>query len=148
MTGPPLPCPVSLGWTLFCDGRHWHIEHVSTPFHILLAEDNDLVARTLCRVLESHGYRVTTASHGQQALEAAVEDPPDLLVTDMQMPVMAGAELIALIRLCRPDLPVILMTGYQDAVPTVQPDNLMVLIKPFVMQDLVKAVHTLLRRLN
>ncbi len=121
---------------------------MGTSFHILLAEDNDLVALTLCRVLESHGYRVTTASHGQQALEAAVEDPPDLLVTDMRMPVMAGYELIALIRLYRPDLPVVLITGHGDSLPTSQPDRLMVLLKPFAMHEFVKAVQTLLRSLN
>ncbi|WP_146205415.1 response regulator, partial [Azospirillum sp. TSH7] len=81
-------------------------------------------------------------------LEAAIEDLPDLLLTDMRMPMMAGAELIALIKLCRPDLPVVLMTGYRNAVPTARPDNLAVLIKPSAMQDLVKAAQTRLRRVN
>lgn len=61
--------------------------------HILVVDDNEQNAYMLRVLLESHGDRVTLASHGVEALERAVADPPDLVITDILMPVMDGFAL-------------------------------------------------------
>jgi CheY-like chemotaxis protein len=114
--------------------------------HILMAEDEDLVALTLSAILESHDYRVTVTHDGQQALEAAAKDPPDLLVTDLLMPVMQGRELIAHLRQSYPNLPVVVMTGFSDSIPAEDPGRLVVVLKPFSTGALVRAIQALLPR--
>ncbi len=62
----------------------------------------------------------------------------------MRMPVMDGASLIQLIRPRRPDLPIIVMTGYSEAIPREEHDLLKVLRKPFRLESMVRAVQALL----
>jgi CheY-like chemotaxis protein len=111
--------------------------------HILLAEDENVIAMTLADALECEGFRVTLAGDGRQALEAERRDKADLLVTDMRMPVMGGAELIRFIRQDRPDLPVIAITGYSDTIPADEKDRLVVLHKPFHLAKLVDTIRSL-----
>ncbi len=83
---------------------------------ILLVEDERAV-RSLSRlVLESHGYVVLEASDGLSALEVAErhEDKIDLLVTDLVMPKMGGRDLAKLLSEARPELKVLLTSGYTD----------------------------------
>ena len=65
---------------------------------ILIAEDEAYVARVLKLNLERAGYQVEQVSNGQAALERAKAAPPDVLITDIQMPVMTGRELCARIQ--------------------------------------------------
>ncbi len=111
--------------------------------HILIAEDEQVIAMTLADVLESEGFRVTLARDGREALEAEDRDAADLLVTDMRMPVMGGAELIQAIRQRRPELPVIAITGYSEATPARESGRLAVLLKPFNLGTLVSEVRAL-----
>lgn len=80
---------------------------------ILLAEDESLIAMTLADALEAEGYSVTVTGNGAAALvEARQMDPAfDLLVTDLNMPLMSGEDLIRTLRLERPELPIIVITG-------------------------------------
>ena len=68
--------------------------------------------------LTDHGYRVETFSDGNQALERLQKDPADcdLLVTDMAMPGMSGKELAQAVLALRPDLPIVLCTGYSEVI--------------------------------
>jgi hypothetical protein len=81
---------------------------------LLLVEDELVVRQTAARVLERRGYHVLTARHGADAMltwrarGAAI----DLLVTDLRMPEMGGHALITTLRAERPDLPVVVMSGY------------------------------------
>lgn len=59
---------------------------------ILLVEDNDLNRDMLSRRLKRHGYDVVTAEDGQQALDAAHRDRPDVIIMDMNLPVIDGWE--------------------------------------------------------
>jgi len=85
---------------------------------LILVVEDDLFSRTLMvRVLEQHGYRVTTASNGAEALEALEHQPVSLVLMDIQLPVMNGAEVTARLRAGtvphgRPDLPVVALTAY------------------------------------
>jgi CheY-like chemotaxis protein len=83
---------------------------------VLLVEDDETVRRLAQMVLERCGYGVLAAANGGQALRAAAQhaDPIHLLLADVVMPAMGGAELAGeLVRLL-PGLRVVYMTGYLD----------------------------------
>ena len=61
---------------------------------VLLVEDNPRLRATLRELLRWEGYRVDEAAHGAEALEVAAAAVPDVIVTDLEMPVMDGAALI------------------------------------------------------
>ena len=109
--------------------------------HIIIAEDEELVAIALACMLESHGFRVTVTRNGQEALEAEAQDPADILLTDMRMPVLGGRELIQRIRQRRPDLPVVVMTGFSESIPAEEPGRTLVLNKPFQVDVLFNALQ-------
>ncbi|NNE00110.1 MAG: response regulator [Pirellulaceae bacterium] len=78
---------------------------------ILLAEDSATQAAHIRMLLESHGHDVRMAADGQQALDAIQEDQPDLIVTDLMMPVMNGRELTRTVTEQYPAIPVIVITS-------------------------------------
>lgn len=84
--------------------------------HILVVDDEQEIRET-CRMMLSHlGYRVTTTGDplGVDALLQQAQPPVDLVLTDQTMPKMTGIDLTRQIRRLRPDIPVILCTGYSD----------------------------------
>lgn len=113
--------------------------------HILVAEDEHLVAMTLAEVLGNAGFRVTITCNGRDAVDADANDPADLLVTDMRMPILGGSDVIQAMRDRRPNLPVIVLTGYSERLPKEEPSRLVVLPKPFSMSTLVRQAEALLR---
>lgn len=87
----------------------------AVPARILLVDDNAQGLRARKQVLEELGYVITTASGGEDALEHFTRQKFDLVVTDYKMPRMDGLELIARLRKRVPDLPIVLISGYVDA---------------------------------
>ena len=85
------------------------------PVHILLVDDNRLGLVARKSVLEELGYRITTATEGLEALEQYNQGAFDLVITDYKMPKMDGLELIKRIRGISADAPIILISGYADA---------------------------------
>ncbi len=69
----------------------------------------------LRRTLRGAGWQVRVARDGRQALEALAVEVPDLLLTDVDMPDMSGVELVAVVRLRDPELPVVFMSGNPEA---------------------------------
>jgi CheY-like chemotaxis protein len=67
-------------------------------FRILVVDDEPDMRYILRRIFERAGHEVVDANDGAAALQAAHRSPPDLVVTDMMMPVMGGAELIRWLR--------------------------------------------------
>jgi CheY-like chemotaxis protein len=63
--------------------------------HVLLVDDEPVVSRSIAKLIERLGYRVTVATSGREALAAAGRVRYDVVLTDHQMPGMSGAELIA-----------------------------------------------------
>jgi CheY-like chemotaxis protein len=84
--------------------------------HVLLAEDEALIALMFQDALEVEGHRVTVARDGIEALEADARDPAEALVTDLTMPRMGGRELLEKLRERHPDLPAVVVTGYAGQV--------------------------------
>jgi CheY-like chemotaxis protein len=80
---------------------------------VLVVDDEPDVRAFLSRVLERNGYRVATAKDGRQALEVAEQEPPDLIVLDLQMPEQTGTDFYR--RLLKQDalrgIPVIVVSG-------------------------------------
>jgi DNA-binding response OmpR family regulator len=84
-----------------------------SPPRILVADDDAWILRMVTTVLEKRGYWVETASDGEEAFEKALENPPDLLITDVMMPKMDGWTLVKALR-ARPEfafVPVVFLTA-------------------------------------
>src|SRR6476660_7748035 len=71
----------------------------SAKARILLAEDVNVIALTLSRVLEKAGYEVAVARDGEECLRMALESIPDLILLDIMMPKLNGIEVLKAIRL-------------------------------------------------
>jgi two-component system cell cycle sensor histidine kinase/response regulator CckA len=81
---------------------------------VLLVEDNSVVRGLVRKALRRHGYRVIEAASGEQALTLAetVRGPIDLILSDVVMPGMQGPELVAQLKVTRPQSKVLFMSGY------------------------------------
>jgi len=115
---------------------------------ILVAEDEDGVRKLVCRLLKSLGYEVLEARRGEQALalgEAAGR--LDLLLTDIRMPDLTGIEVADRLRLQRPGLRVLFMSGYiddPDLRGRLATERSQVLDKPFTTAQLADKVRAAL----
>jgi DNA-binding NtrC family response regulator len=112
---------------------------VGEKARVLLVDDNPMLRRVMRRALEQAGVEVVEASNGQDALALAQQGHFGLVVTDVEMPVMDGLELLSRLSTAQPDLPVVLMSGSFDAWVTegaTHPAAREFLRKPFAMDDL------------
>jgi two-component system, cell cycle sensor histidine kinase and response regulator CckA len=113
---------------------------------ILLVEDEPAVRGLFAQALRQEGYTVLEARNGAEALNVFddVQGAIDLLLTDIRMPFLGGAELAAALLERRPDLRMLYISGYAATVqlgPTAR-----LLQKPFVRADLLRAVREMLDR--
>ena len=116
----------------------------------VLVADDDAIVRTLVeQALRRQGHEVLLAVDGAAALTIAsdVSRPIDLLVTDYTMPGRSGLQLAVDVRALRPDVAIILMSGWRmDQPPTTVPGPAIeVLEKPFDLTGLARAVERALR---
>lgn len=116
----------------------------SAPARVLIAEDEALIRLDLKEMLEEEGYEVVAeVGDGQQAVDRATELAPDLVILDIQMPVLDGlsaAEQIASARIA----PVIVLTAFsqRELVERARDAGAMAyLVKPFSKNDLVPAIE-------
>ena len=116
--------------------------------HILIVEDESEIAGYLRRGLAFEGYSVTIASNGTDALAAAREQPPDLVVLDVMLPGLDGMEVARRLR-AGSDVPIIMLTA-RDAVPDrvagLEAGADDYLIKPFAFEELLARIRVQLRR--
>jgi PAS domain S-box-containing protein len=116
---------------------------------ILVVDDDNLVLVNTAAMLEDLGHQVTAASSGAEAVAILGEHPGfDLLITDEVMPGMTGSQLADVALDLRPDLPVLLATGFADMghTDTVLKMDLPRLAKPFSQAQLAQAVDAMLTR--
>ncbi len=117
---------------------------------ILLAEDDPAVRSFVARALGHRGHAVEAVEDGLQALEALEAEPDfELLITDIVMPGLDGIALALRVARDRPDLPVVLMTGYSAERQRAQNlDELVarVVIKPFSLKEICAAADEALAR--
>jgi two-component system cell cycle sensor histidine kinase/response regulator CckA len=128
------------------DGSPWVAGH-----RVLLVEDEEEVRQAAAEGLREMGFTVIEAVDGEAAvrLVEGAETPFDLVITDVVMPRMGGAELVRRLRDEGWDAPVLLITGYPNdpAAESVVPEELegeMVLKKPFTLTELVRQVRRML----
>lgn len=130
------------------------LDHLAnTPRTVLVVDDYPSVLRWVCRLFEQAGWRVVTADSGDRAVECWMQAENesrhiDLLVTDLLMPEMDGQALATVLRQRAPFLPVIAITGSDDALATwvSQPlRNAELLVKPVLSETLLSAAARLTR---
>ena len=118
---------------------------------ILFADDEQAIRDLVQTYLEKYGYRLTTCKNGEEAWKNFAAKPAkwDLLVTDQNMPRMTGTELIQKIRKIRPDIPIILATGYSENISAeefVKLDISAMLRKPTPMNKMVEYIKKTLKK--
>jgi DNA-binding NtrC family response regulator len=116
---------------------------------VLIAEDEEGVRELLRKVLVEHGHTVLEARHGKDALMVAerYERPIQLLVTDVVMPEMGGAELARRMAERRPETKVLYVSGYtSDEIfrRGIKGDGSIFVKKPFTAEDLMLRVRGVL----
>lgn len=109
---------------------------------VLVVEDDQAVRFALARLLQRLNFAVTTATNGSEALQIVEQQTFDLVLTDAVMPGISGPELIAHLNRVRPDLRIILMSGYTpDTIQDREVSNgVLRLRKPFTNHDLARAL--------
>ncbi|MBO9713792.1 response regulator [Sphingomonas sp.] len=115
--------------------------------NILIVEDEDMVRAIAERALTRQGYAVATAENGEAALELlSTGQCPDLLISDVVMPVMDGPTMAREARRRFPDLPILFMSGYAEEQlrKSIDLDHVAFLPKPFSVQQLAEAVRDVL----
>jgi len=113
-----------------------------SPATILVVDDDVRVLKLVGLMLRMAGVDVLEAPDPQKAIQifGAEKAKIDLMVSDIKMPGMTGPVLAQRLRAIKPDLPVLLMTGYADSIDLACD----VLPKPFTMADLYQRVGSLL----
>ncbi|MBS4086530.1 hybrid sensor histidine kinase/response regulator [Pseudomonas rustica] len=118
------------------------IEPVSSVprLSVLVVDDDSLVLTSTVLLLEDLGHRVLSVTSGAQALSLFDQgEVIDLMITDMAMPHMSGAQLAHAVRLLKPDLPIILATGYAERLEGFAA-QLPRLPKPFTQLNLLEVI--------
>jgi len=112
--------------------------------NVLLVDDNPFVCKTYQEALILLGFKVSTAKDGHDALNQFKlnSNKFNIIVSDIVMPEMSGIQLVRYIRIIRPDIPAIFITGYDSEINAPGAlSNCCVLKKPFLIDDLVKKIR-------
>lgn len=118
---------------------------------LLVVEDDRTLSAMLAELFTAEGYRVDCAYDGQQGLHSALTGNHDVFVVDRGLPVMDGAELIAVLRSRGIGTPALLLTArgsVEDRVEGLDAGAQDYLVKPFEIPELLARVRALLRRLD
>ena len=117
--------------------------------HILLVDDEQQLVQMIQQMLERSGYHVTPRTSSVEALEAfrAQSGKFDLVITDMTMPNMTGSELAASLLEIRPDIPIILCTGFSEVVSEEKAKEIGIreyVMKPIIWSEITSAIRRVL----
>ena len=122
------------------------------PAALLFVDDEANILSALKRLFRPLGYRIFTAESGEAGFEVLERNPIDLVISDMRMPEMSGAEFLEKVRAKWPDAVRILLTGYADVTSTIAAINkgeiYRYIAKPWDDNDIVLTVKHALERKN
>jgi signal transduction histidine kinase/ActR/RegA family two-component response regulator len=115
---------------------------------VLVVDDDSDVRQFLVEALQIFGYHVLEADDGYAALSLLAKSSPDLVIVDYAMPGLTGAEMVRELRLKRPDLPILFVSGYAEtaAMEEVVDENISVLRKPFEISKLQQIMSRLFQK--
>jgi response regulator RpfG family c-di-GMP phosphodiesterase len=117
---------------------------------LLFVDDEPSILSSLRRLFRPHGYRILTAESGAEALDLMAREQVDLVISDMRMPEMDGAQLLNQVRLRWPGAVRVLLTGYADISSTIaainQGEIYRYIPKPWDDRDIVLIVRDGLER--
>jgi two-component system, OmpR family, alkaline phosphatase synthesis response regulator PhoP len=116
---------------------------------VLIVDDEIHIVHVVAIKLRNNGYEVITANNGSEAYELACSMKPDIIVTDFQMPIMTGMELVEKLRenMETKDIPVIMLTARSFAISKEQQEQLHIsdcLSKPFSPRELLVNIEDIL----
>ncbi len=131
--------------------RQMPVSHMPAPGNatVLLAEDEETVRNLTVRILERNGYKVISAANGEDAIKIwpTLLNRVDFLLTDVIMPGMNGLELYRRLKVDKPDLKVLYISGYPEDVIAEQGEaavGIELLEKPFSPTRLLSKIHDIL----
>lgn len=116
----------------------------------LVVDDEIHIVQVVAIKLRNNGYDVTTAENGKVGLELAGQIKPDIIITDFQMPIMTGLEMVENLRK-QPetaDIPVIMLTARGFAIEEEKREDLKIsafLSKPFSPREVLKTIEETLQ---
>lgn len=116
---------------------------------LLIVEDDKELNSLVCSFFDANGYDTSSASNGIEALEILKDEPIDLVVSDIMMPLMDGFSLVEKIRQTNSELPIIFMTARDDKFSKTMGYKIGIddyVVKPFDIDELVLKVGAILRR--
>ena len=117
--------------------------------HVLVVDDDPEIRDSLRRGLSVEGYAVSLAADGSEALDAARDRAPDLVVLDLMLPKLDGLEVCRRLRMAEGSLPIVLLTARDavaDRVAGLETGADDYLVKPFAFEELLARVRVQLRR--
>jgi CheY-like chemotaxis protein len=117
---------------------------VVTARHVLVVDDEEPIRELCARVLARAGYRVTVAAGGVEAVRLVTDELFDLIVCDLRMPVVSGLEVLEAAKALRPNVAVVLITGFGTQEMTaraLQSGADRIVTKPFSPSELIDAVR-------
>jgi two-component system response regulator RstA len=120
----------------------------ATQDRILLVEDDTKLARLVTEFLESNGYRVSTETHGDKAVERIIEEVPDLVILDLMLPGLDGLSVCERVR-AQYKYPILMLTARGEETDELQGLEIGAddyIAKPVRPQLLLARIKTLLRR--
>ncbi len=111
---------------------------------VLIVEDEHVLRESLAGLLEAEGYEVLQAGHGEEAYRIVLEQPVDVVLSDVRMPEMDGMALLSHLRQLAPETPVIMVTAYGtvgSAVDAMRAGAWDYLLKPVQFDDLLLKIE-------
>jgi CheY-like chemotaxis protein len=119
-----------------------------TVASILVADDDAHIVRVMTIWLRRHGHHVVTAGNGREAVERLEEGAVDVIISDMNMPLLDGVGLAREVRTkLRSSVPILMLTARCDQerlTADLAPHSVRVLPKPFLPSQLVAEINSLL----
>jgi CheY-like chemotaxis protein len=108
---------------------------------VLFVEDEPLTRVFMSKSLKKKVKDVFLAKNGKEALEKVAENAPDIIITDINMPVMDGKEMISYIRQSGNEVPIIVLTAYEHTAEELKAS--IVVRKPYVINNIVRHIGNL-----
>src|SRR5213594_4408448 len=135
--------------TACCSCRRTCTEEGGVKEKILIVDDDEGVRQVLSQSLSETGYRITSAESGEKAVSAVREETFDIVILDMVLPRVDGMEVLKEITALRPEMPVVMITGYasvETAIKAMKMGAVGYIVKPFRMEEVDLVVGKALER--